>query len=61
MFCRNTTTFVLSEEKLEENDPFCKDNRMIQSSIRTNMEFEYILGEMRRVFKMVRHGAQKPE
>ena len=53
MFCRNSTTILLSEEKVDENDPFCEENGMIQSSIRTNEEFEFILGELRKVCKMV--------
>ena len=33
IFCRNDTDILLSNEKLEENDPICDDNRMIQVGI----------------------------
>ena len=33
IFCRNETDVLLSNEQLEENDPICHDNRMIQVGI----------------------------
>ena len=39
IFCRNETDILLSNEELEENDPICDDNRMIQVGISSPFYF----------------------
>jgi len=45
IFCRNETDILLSNEKLEENDPICHDNRMSQVGISCPFYFRLKSGE----------------
>ena len=45
IFCRNETDILLSNEKLEENDLICDDNRMTQVGISCPFYFRLKYGK----------------
>ena len=60
IFCRNETDILLSNEKLEENDPICHDNRMSQVGISSPFYFRLKSGKNRKSTSRTKNDPNKP-